>query len=69
MSTGGRVRAYHVTWMRLVGSANPERDTAIVQNYATGLMLHELAYPKPDFDPVGPLTALISTLVGRPHEP
>jgi AcrR family transcriptional regulator len=68
-ATGGRVRAYHVTWMRLVGSTNPERDTAIVQNYATGLMLHELAYPKPDFDPVPPLTALIATLAGSPHEP
>jgi DNA-binding transcriptional regulator YbjK len=63
--TGARVRRYFVNWMRIIGSTDPERDTPIVANYLTGLVLHQLSYPKPDFDPLGHLTALITTLVPR----
>lgn len=63
-ATGARVRAWYTNWLRIIGSADPERDTPIVMNYGTGLVLHQLAYPNPAFDPVGHLTALIEALIG-----
>jgi AcrR family transcriptional regulator len=61
--TGGRVRAWFVHWMRVAGAADPERDTPIVQNHYTGLVLHQLAYPDPAFDPAAQLGPLIDALV------
>jgi AcrR family transcriptional regulator len=61
--SGGRVMIWAINWMRLVGSRDPHRDTPIVMNYWTGLVLHELSNPDPAFDPLPPLTALITALV------
>ena len=61
--SGGRVMTWAINWMRLVGSSDPHRDTPIVMNYWTGLVLHELSNPDPAFDPLTPLTALITALV------
>jgi DNA-binding transcriptional regulator YbjK len=62
--TGARVNAGFAHWLRVVGSQNPERDTLIVANHITGLVLHELAYPVAAFDPAPQLTVLIEALVG-----
>ena len=62
-ATGGRVRLWFTNWLRLIGSTDPDRHTGIVMNDWTGLVLHQLAYPNPAFDPTGELTALITTLV------
>lgn len=61
-ATGGRVTAWFTNWLRIVGSTDPERDTPIVMNAFTGLVLHQLAYPRPAFDPAGQLTVLLKAL-------
>ena len=65
-ATGARVTAWFTNWMRMVGSADPERDTRIVANFVTGAVLHQLSYPSPDFDPTEHLTHLIESLL-RPQ--
>jgi AcrR family transcriptional regulator len=62
-ATGGRVRLWFTNWLRLIGSTDPDRHTGIVMNSWTGLVLHQLAYPNPAFDPTGELTALVTALV------
>ena len=54
------------TWaldlVRRAGARHPERDFAIMANYVTGLVFHELALPTPEFDPVDRLCVLIDAL-------
>jgi DNA-binding transcriptional regulator YbjK len=61
--TGARVTAWFANWMRAVGSTNPDRDTRIVANFLTGAVLHQLAYPNPEFDPTGHIAHLIESLL------
>lgn len=61
-ATGARVNAWFINWMRIAGSANPERDAPIVMNHWTGLVLHQLASPDPAFDPATQLTPLLTAL-------
>ena len=63
---GRRVNARFRTWMRLVGSADPDHDVHVVANYWTGLVLHQLALPDPRFDPTDHLTALLTSLIQAP---
>lgn len=63
LASGARVRAWFINWMRIAGSTDPDRDAPIVMNYAAGLVLHQLAYPDPAFDPAAPLTTLIEALI------
>jgi DNA-binding transcriptional regulator YbjK len=67
IETGGRVNVRAASWLAAAGSADPERDAPIVQNYIVGLVLHQLARPRADFDPEPPLIALVTALVGRSH--
>lgn len=60
---GARVNAWFVTWLRIAGSTDPERDTDLLLNYWTGLVLHELANPDPAFDPAPRLAALLDALI------
>lgn len=48
------------------GSPDPARDHAVLANYVTGLVLHQLALPSQDFDPTATLAALIDTLDWSP---
>lgn len=48
------------------GSSSPARDHGILANYVTGLVLHQLALPSPDFDPTTLVAALIDTLDWSP---
>jgi DNA-binding transcriptional regulator YbjK len=54
------------TWaldlVRRAGSRDPERDQALLANYVTGLVLHELALPSPDLDAAGRIRAVVDTL-------
>ena len=61
--TGDRVNAWFATWLRTAGSQHPGRDVHVLGNYLTGLMLHQLAIPDPDFDPADELIALLESLV------
>jgi len=49
--------------LRIAGSADPEYDAPIVMNPLTGLALHQLAYPDPDFDPSEQITALVTNVL------
>ncbi|MEU8003460.1 TetR family transcriptional regulator [Catellatospora sp. NPDC049111] len=62
-AVGGRVRAHVLTWIRVSGSSDLERDAPIIMNCWTGLVLHQLSYPNPNFDPLGQLGPLVAALV------
>ncbi|MBL7486898.1 TetR family transcriptional regulator [Frankia sp. AgB1.9] len=66
-ATGARVNTWFVTWLRLVGSTDPDHHVHVVGNYLTGLVLHQLAIPDPDFDPTAHLDALLASLIQ--HQP
>jgi DNA-binding transcriptional regulator YbjK len=68
--TGSRVNAWFANWLRLIGSRDTGHDVHVLGNYITGLMLHQLAIPDPEFDPADKITALLESLVqpaGSPH--
>ena len=65
-ATGARVNAWFTNWMRIAGSADPQRDAPILMNHWTGLVLHQLASPDPAFDPTAQLTALVTAVI-QPH--
>lgn len=63
-AAGGRVSTWFANWLRLIGSADPEHDTHVIGNYITGLVLHQLAIPDPQFDPAGKIISLLESLTG-----
>ena len=63
------VSTWFATWLRLVGSADPGRDTHAVGNYITGLVLHQLAIPDPQFDPADKIIPLLESLTGTRPTP
>ena len=63
LSTGAGVNAYFLHWLRMAGSTDPERDAPLIMNHWTGLILHQLAIPDPEFDPGAQLTALVTRVV------
>jgi DNA-binding transcriptional regulator YbjK len=69
-ATGSGVSAWAATWLASVGSAEPDRDSHLVLDRWTGLVLHEPASPDPAFDPRPRLRALLVSLVPtRPAGP
>lgn len=61
-ATGGRVTKYFTNWLRAVGVADPAQAVPILANYVVGLVLHQLSYPDPAFDPQPGLKLLIDSL-------
>jgi AcrR family transcriptional regulator len=61
--TGSRVNAWFANWLRLIGSSDTDHDVAVLGNYITGMMLHQLAMPDPEFDPAGKIASLLESLV------
>ena len=66
LRTGARVNDWFMTWLRVAGSADPERDAPIIMNHWTGVVLHDLAVPDPAFDPTAQITTLVTTVI-RPQ--
>jgi len=66
LATGARVNTWFMTWLRVAGSADPERDAPIIMNHWTGVVLHDLAIPDPAFDPTDQITTLVTTVI-RPQ--
>ncbi|NUW41467.1 TetR/AcrR family transcriptional regulator [Nonomuraea rhodomycinica] len=66
LDTGARVNAWFMNWLRGAGSGDPARHAPLIMNYWTGLVLHQLAVPDPEFDPSEQLVALVTSVV-RPH--
>jgi len=61
---GAEVNRWAADCLRRVGSADADRDTDLLANFWTGMVLHELAMPDPAFDPASRLTALLTSLLG-----
>jgi argininosuccinate lyase len=66
LATGAQVNNWAMTWLRVAGSTDPERDGPIIMNHYTGVVLHDLAIPDPAFDPTDQITALVTTVI-RPR--
>jgi len=66
LATGARANTWFMTWLRVAGSTDPERDAPIIMNHYTGLVLHDLAIPDPAFDPADQITTLVTTVI-RPQ--
>jgi AcrR family transcriptional regulator len=62
LTTGARVNAYFMTWLRLAGSTDPDRHAPLIMNHWTGVVLHELAVPDPAFDPSSQFTSLVTAV-------
>ncbi|MDG4825537.1 TetR family transcriptional regulator [Asanoa sp. WMMD1127] len=69
LAAGRRADTWFTTWLRLCGSADPGRDAAILANAYSGLVLHELANPDPDFDPGRRLGPIVAALMGGTDGP
>jgi AcrR family transcriptional regulator len=54
-------------WLKAAGSTDPGRDVSIISNHLTGLVLHQVALPADDFDPLASLTALVRALMPTPR--
>ncbi|GAA4605781.1 AcrR family transcriptional regulator [Actinoplanes octamycinicus] len=63
LATGSQVNAWFLTWLRVAGSTDPERDAPIIMNHYTGVVLHDLAMPDPAFDPTEQITTLVTTVI------
>jgi DNA-binding transcriptional regulator YbjK len=61
--TGARVSAWMAERLRRVGSTSPDQDVHVLGNYLTGLVLHQLAIPDPQFDPTGKIVSLLEFLI------
>lgn len=64
--TGRRVNAWFTNWVRIAGSADPDRDAPIIMNHWTGIVLHQLANPGSSFDPYPQISALVAAVI-RPR--
>jgi AcrR family transcriptional regulator len=62
-TTGARVGAWSVGWLRLAGSTDPERHAHVVGNFLNGLVLQQLALPDPHFDPTDKIVSMLESLV------
>jgi hypothetical protein len=52
--------------MRIAGSTDPEREAPLLMNHFTGLLLHQLANPDPEFGPTAEITELVPRVI-RPR--
>jgi len=49
-------------WIRQLGSPEPELHCRMVLDYVEGLVLHQMAFPDPGFDPVPGLRAILTAI-------
>lgn len=53
-------------WLRAVGSPDPEWHCRILLDHLDGIMLHQLAFGAPDFDPAPSLRLLLRAMLVNP---
>jgi AcrR family transcriptional regulator len=68
-AAGSRVSTWVANWLRMAGSVSPDHDTHMVGNYITGLVLHQLAMPDPEFDPTEKIVSLLESLIAARPAP
>jgi AcrR family transcriptional regulator len=63
---GGRaeITAWGVDWLAECGSAAPELHAVLLTDFLDGVILHEIAYPAPGFDPADRIRAFVRALLG-----
>jgi AcrR family transcriptional regulator len=66
-ATGSRVNDWATNWVRIAGSPDPLRHAPVIMNHVTGIVLHELAMPDPEFDPYRQIEVLVTALL-RPAQ-
>jgi DNA-binding transcriptional regulator YbjK len=66
---GSRVNALAAHWLRLIGSRDTDHDVHVLGDYITGLILHQLAMPDPQFSSTDKIIAVLESLVGPPAPP
>ncbi|WP_326556484.1 TetR/AcrR family transcriptional regulator [Micromonospora sp. NBC_01796] len=49
-------------WLRAVGSPDPERHCRLMLDHMDGVIMHQLAFPDPDFDPTPGLRLLLGAI-------
>jgi DNA-binding transcriptional regulator YbjK len=62
-ASAARIRSWGAAWLAQAGSADPGRDCRIILNYLDGLILHQLAFPDPGFDPGPDLNSVIHAFI------
>jgi DNA-binding transcriptional regulator YbjK len=60
------IRAWGATWLRRIGSADPDRACRVLLDHLDGVMLHQVAFPDPEFDPLPALRTLLRALAPVP---
>ncbi|MFC7546123.1 TetR/AcrR family transcriptional regulator [Plantactinospora sp. GCM10030261] len=58
------VLRWAVPWLRRAGSAQPETHARLLLDYLDGVIMHQLSFPEPDFDP-GPGVRTLLTALSR----
>ena len=66
--TARAIRQWGSQWLAQLGSADPEGDCQLILDQLDGLMLHQLAFPDPAFDPQPRLERLLKALLPGSHE-
>ena len=61
--TGARVGSWSQTWLKMIGSRDPERDAYVVAQNVSGLVMQQLSFPSPDLDAEPTLRVLLEALV------
>jgi DNA-binding transcriptional regulator YbjK len=62
-ATAAETRRWGARWLAAVGSARPEADAQVVLDLLDGVILHQLAFPHPGFDPTARVAALLDLLL------
>jgi hypothetical protein len=57
------LRAWSAQWLRTLGSTDAERECRLILDLLDGIMLHQLAFPDPAFDPHREITTLVRAVV------
>jgi DNA-binding transcriptional regulator YbjK len=61
--TARAVREWAAQWLRALGSADPDGECRLILDQLDGIMLHQLAFPDPTFDPDREIAALVGAIV------
>jgi DNA-binding transcriptional regulator YbjK len=61
--TARTVRKWGAQWLRALGSTDPEGRCQLILDQLDGIMLHQLAFPDPSFNPDRAITILVGAIV------
>jgi DNA-binding transcriptional regulator YbjK len=62
--TATAIRGWGARWLREAGSTDPDGHCHLLLDHLDGIMLHQIAFPEPDFEPERRITALIRAIAG-----